>query len=121
MEIKTNTKIIKVGDREIPMRISGATYILYRNEFKDDMLVKLTEINANNEEGTVTLPEGAVDTLLKMAYIMAKQGGEVKESFVEWLDTFSFNDSIDKLISSVYQMINDDQETLDEAKKKDEE
>ena len=121
MAIKTNTQIIKIDGKEIPMRISGATPILYRNEFHKDMLVSMTELNKSNVDGdTLTIPDGAIETLLEMAYIMAKQGDpSLKTPYVEWLDSISFEAILNGgVLEAVMNMFNADEQTIVEDKKK---
>lgn len=120
-QIKTKTQIMEIDGREIPMRISGATPILYRNEFKKDMLVSMTELNKVQDDGdSVTIPEGAIESLLEMAYIMAKQGdSSMKKSFVEWLDELSFDAIMSGgVLEAVVKMFNGDSETIVEDQKK---
>ena len=119
--IKTKTQIVTIDGKEIPMRISGATPILYRNEFHKDMLVSMSELNkTTTDETSITIPEGAVETLLEMAYIMAKQGdSKLKKPFVEWLDEMSFDAILSGgLLEAVMKMFNNDEETIVEDKKK---
>ena len=127
--LKTKTKIIVIDGMEIPMRISAATIIFYKNEFHKDMfknLSKLTEGEVNYDENgnavSATIPEEAVETILEVGYIMAKQGdSKMKKSFVEWLDQFSFESITDSALAEIMSMIQGDQETMEEPKKNNEE
>ena len=124
--MKTKERIVQIDGQEIKMRISGATPILYRNEFKKDMFVQMQELDKGevvyDDEGNavaVSLPDGAVETLLELAYILARQGdSKLKVSFIEWLDRFSF-DSLTNgdAFGSVLLMIRGDEEPIVEEKK----
>lgn len=127
--IKTTTRTVIIDGQEIPMRISGATVIFYKNEFKKDLFSNLSNLSnaeiKTDEKGNpiaMTIPEDAVETLLEVGYIMAKQGNpKLKETFVEWLDQFSFEAITSTAISEIAMMLHNDQKTLEEPKKNNEE
>lgn len=113
-------KIITIDGKEVALRASGATYIKYRNAFKEDLFIRMEEIGKEITDG-VTLPEGAVDTMLKAMYIMAVQADKNnKLNFEDWLDQFSMMGPLEG-IQGVYELLLGDQATLDEPKKKEEE
>lgn len=111
-------KIIKIDGKEVALRSSGATYIKYRNCFKEDLFVALQKMSEVSEDGE--LADGAADTLMKAMYIMAVQADPKKTpvGFEEWLDQFSMLGPINAA-GEIYSLLLDDQTTLDEAKKKD--
>lgn len=124
--MKTKERTVTIDGQEIKMRISGATPILYRNEFKKDMFVQMQELDNGevefDSEGnpvSVSLPDGAVETLLELAYILARQGdSKLKVSFIEWLDRFSFESLTNgEAFGSVLLMIRGDEEVIVEEKK----
>ncbi len=124
MNNKVKTKTIIIDGIPIPMKISGATYLKFRNEFHEDMFAKLQRVNESegrkNEEGQIEyqLSGEAIETLLQIAYIMARQGTPTMEtSFEDWLDQFSFSGTMSEGLQGVLAMVNNDQETLEEAKK----
>lgn len=127
--IKTITRTVIIDGQEIPMRISGATVIFYKNEFKKDLFSNLSNLSSaeikTDEKGNpiaMTIPEDAVETLLEVGYIMAKQGNpKLKETFVEWLDSFSFEAITSTALSEIAMMLYNDQKTLEEPKKNNEE
>lgn len=127
--IKTTTRTVIIDGQEIPMRISGATVIFYKNEFKKDLFNNLSSLSnaeiKTDEKGNpiaMTIPEDAVETLLEVGYIMAKQGNpKLKETFVEWLDQFSFEAITSDAISEIAMMLQNDQKTLEKPKKNNEE
>lgn len=110
------THEIMIDGQTVAVRCSAATYVLYREEFKKDLFAELNRIAGAIGDGE-TIPEGAIDTLLKATYIMAKQAAPTKASYVEWLDQFDLMGGIDG-IQAVYSFLLDDRETIAEAKKK---
>lgn len=109
-------KVVKIGDKDVKLRSSAATYIKYRREFKEDLfktLQGMTKDLGDNGE----IPDGAVAVLLQAAYIMAGQADpNMKKDFDSWLDQFELLDSVNT--QGVFEMLMGDQVTIDEAKKK---
>ena len=127
--MKTETRTVTIDGIEIPMRISGATVIYYRNEFRKDMFASLAKLQGGevetDEDGnavSMTLPDGAVETLLEVGFIMAKQANpKMKMSIEEWLDQFSWDSITGEALSEIASMIRSDKESLEEPKKNNEE
>ena len=106
-------KVIRLGEKEVALRCSGATYIKYRNEFKADLFVELQKFS-DTEDGV--LPDGAMETLLRATYIMAKQANPgIKENLEEWLDQFELMETVG--LQEAFELIVSGNTTLDEAKK----
>lgn len=125
--MRTQTTTVTIDGNEIPFRVSAATPIIYRNEFHKDMFQELSVIEGsepvadeNGEVVAVTIPEGAVETILELAYIMAKQGDtKLKVSFLEWLERFSFESITNgEVLQPVLELLISDRETIVEDKKK---
>ena len=127
--LKTATRTVIIDGQEIPMRISGATVIYYRQEFRKDFFAQMSKLNNNeinfDENGnpvSMTIPEDSVETILEMGYVMAKQGNpKMKESYIEWLDGFSFEAITESALAEITSMIFGDQQTIEEPKKNNEE
>lgn len=110
-------RIVMIDGKEVALRCSGATYIKYRNEFKSDLFVELQKF-ADTEDGN--LPDGAMETLLRATYVMAKQADKkIKDSFEDWLDQFDLLGSVTGLQDAL-ELIMGSNLTLDEAKKNNE-
>lgn len=110
-------RIVNIDGKEVALRCSGATYIKYRNEFKSDLFVELQKFT---EGDGVTLPDGAMETLLRATYVMAKQADKnIKDNFEDWLDNFDLLGSVSG-IQEVLELIMGSNLTLDEAKKNNE-
>lgn len=77
---------IKVGEKSIPMKATGATPIRYRMLFKEDVLNEFTHVDGNYSV--------AIDTISKLAFIMtmAATGEDMSklsmEGYISWLDQF---------------------------------
>lgn len=108
-------KVIKIDGKDVALRSSGATYIKYRNCFREDLFVALQRMAQNVEEGEI--PEGAAETLLRAMYIMATaEEKKTPQGFEDWLDNFSMMGPINAA-GDIYELLLEDQTTLDEAKK----
>ena len=86
-------KTIKIGEKEILMKATGNTPKRYRNEFNEDLLIKLQNLynHLNHKTGEF---QGEVDLSVveNLAYIMAKQADPEIGSIEEWLDEFEVAD-----------------------------
>jgi hypothetical protein len=78
---------IKIGAKNVPMKATGATPIRYRLVFKEDVLTEFSSVGDNYAV--------AIDTLSKLAFIMAMSADDSVDmskinidSFVNWLDGF---------------------------------
>lgn len=108
------TTTAKVGDAEIKLRCSALTPILYREAFRKDLFGELSKFqNAQGGE----IPDGGVEAMLGVAYICAKQADPEIMPYEDWLDQFDLMASTE-LITAVYKLIANDQQTSSTAKKK---
>lgn len=77
---------IKVGEKSIPMKATGATPIRYRMLFGEDVLNQFTHADSNYSL--------AIDTISKLAYIMtmAASGTDMSklsmDGYILWLEQF---------------------------------
>ena len=110
-------RVIKIGDKEVKLRSSAATYIKYRRVFKEDLFKTLQEMTKEiGEDGDI--PDGAVAVLLQAAFIMAGQADPKLTNDIDtWLEQFELMDTVNG-IQGVFEMLMGDQATIDEAKKK---
>ena len=107
-------RIVKIDGKEVALRCSGATYIRYRNEFKKDLFVELQKFASMADGG---LNDGAMETLLRATYVMAKQADKtITMGFEDWLDQFDLMGVMTGLEDAL-ELITGSQLTLDEAKK----
>lgn len=111
-------RTVVIDGKEVALRCSGATYIKYRNLFKQDLFAELQKISSQvGDDGAV--PDGAIGTLLQATYVMAVQADPKLQqtSFEDWLDQFSLIGSLEG-IHGVYELLGGDQETIENPKKK---
>lgn len=76
------TTTIKIGDRDVIFKATGATLFYYRERFNRDLLEDLNKITSGEVSGE------AITSLEQLAFIMAKQADDTIPDFLEWLDSF---------------------------------
>lgn len=107
-------KTITIDGIEVALKSSGATYIKYREIFHDDLFIRFQGF----AKGGDTMPDGAIETLTRAAYVMALQANpEEDKSFEEWCDQFSFTGLAEGL-KQVSQLLTRDRKTISSPKKK---
>ena len=107
---------IKVGKESIPMKATGATPIRYRHVFKEDVLNEFSKVEGNYSV--------AVDTISKLAYIMACAADDSvdmtklnMEGYIDWLDKFEPFD-LTNAADAIVDLYVGNTEGLSEVKKK---
>lgn len=109
-------KTITIDGKDVALKCTGATSILYRREFKKDLFVEFNKYANSAQEGSI--PEGALDMLEEAAYIMAKQANpNERRDFIEWLDQFNMMGLVND-IAQIAEIIVEDRKAIDEPKKK---
>lgn len=118
-------RMIKVGDKEIRFRASGATARHYRNIFGGDMLVDMARIadgiGSNTEEAS-SLPVENLEIFENIAYVMAWHAAKVHdeefpETPEEWLDSIEVM-SIYQVLPELIELWGMNNKTLVKSKKK---
>ena len=108
-------KVVKMGDKEIPMKATAATPLRYRHIFKKDVLTELSVVGENYGL--------AIDTVQRLAFVMAKCADNAdmtklnEEMYADWLDQFETFDIMDS-IDAIIDLYLGNTETMSEAKKK---
>lgn len=123
-------KIVKIGEREISLRASGATQIIYNNLFPGrDYMLDLNRIMQKYEKRKKNgddIPPDVLRVILNVAYCMHYQTLSRQEqrefrteypTVYEWLDTFEMFD-VYELIPQVLDLWKIDKTRLVEIKKK---
>ena len=106
---------IKIGKKKIKLEANGATPREYRKEFGRDIFVDLKRAyNGSNEDEMDTV---AFEMVENLAYIMARQAGNAKETIEEFLAQFGPLD-IRTAEEDIISVWNESFETLEETKKK---
>lgn len=109
-------KTITIDGKDVALKCTGATSILYRREFGKDLFIEFNKYANSAQDGEI--PEGALDMLEEAAYIMAKQANpNEKRDFIAWLDQFNMMALIQD-IAQIAEIIVEDRKTIDEPKKK---
>lgn len=84
-------KTVKIGNKEVRLRTSGYTPLLYNDLFHENIFAEMTGIiSAAGENGTV--PFEKVPILYKLAYCMAKEADESIPGIKDWLGEFDVFD-----------------------------
>ena len=83
-------KTIMIGEHKVPMKATGNTPKRYRNEFNEDLLMKLNNLYQQTDKTTGAINDGAdLSVIENLAYIMAKQADPTIGSQDDWLDQFN--------------------------------
>ena len=96
-------KVVKIGDKEVPMLAMASSDIYYKRLFGEDPLKVVT---AQNEGDNTAL-------LFQMGFILAKQAelrdrkrmmALTMDNYIDWLDSMEYGDYIEALdqVAAVY-------------------
>lgn len=95
-------RTIKIGGEDYKFNASAGTIRRYKEAFKEDMVVKLQNIDAENLDA---------DSIFGIAYVMAADGYQKGTPYVDWLDKFEFMDLVNAL-PEIVSMIIDNNSTM---------
>ena len=94
-------KVVKLGNKEVKLRTSGYTPLLYNDLFHENIFAEMTGIiSAAGTNGTV--PYEKVPVLYKLCYCMAKEADSSIPDIKEWLgelDVFDVPEIAGELIN----------------------
>lgn len=84
-------KVIKIGDKQYTMKSSAFTQFAYKNETGRSFLSDIKKLTEATESGLeYEKLEEVTELLLKIAYVMAKEGKDVQvtdyETFLQGID-----------------------------------
>lgn len=86
-----NKKTVKIGGKDVPLKTSAYTPLLYAQLFNANIFADMQEIVVTaNQTGVV--PFEKVVTLYRLAYCMAKHADDKIPPIDEWLDQFDVYD-----------------------------
>ena len=86
-----NKKTVKIGGKDIPLKTSAYTPLLYAQLFNANIFADMQDIiTAASKTGTV--PFEKVIILYRLAYTMAKHANPDIAPLEEWLDQFDVYD-----------------------------
>ena len=81
------TKTVKIGDKEVLLKASGYTPLLYSNLFGANIFAEMQSI-VESAATTGKVPFDKVIILYQLAYCMAKHADDSIPPIEEWLDQF---------------------------------
>ena len=118
-------KTIKIDGQKVALKCSSATYILYLEEFNEDLFTAFAKyIDFVSDDSATELPPGSIKMLEQAAYIMARESEEKEEGnpekeekFIEWLDRFTIMGFIN-VLGEIGDLLIQDRDQVAEAKKK---
>ena len=80
-------KTIKIGDRDVRFKATGATMRIYRQVFQRDILKDMEELTKARESASMSTE--ALVIFENIAYVMAKQcDPDIPDNPDDWLDQF---------------------------------
>ena len=86
-----NTKTVKIGGMDVPLKTSAYTPLLYAQLFNANIFADMQDIIVTaNQTGTV--PFEKILTIYRLAYCMAKHADSKIPPIAEWLDQFDVYD-----------------------------
>lgn len=109
-------KVIKVNDKEVKFKASGATVRNYRQLFQRDLLMDVEQLN--NEYKKKNLTAVSLEVFENLAYTMARQADDsIPDTADAWLDQFDMF-SVYEILPQIVDLWNISTESKVEAKKK---
>lgn len=109
-------KTIRVGERDVKFKATGATMRIYRQTFQRDILADMGELT--KAQGTGSLSADALMMFENIAYVMAKQADpDIPESPDEWLEGFDMF-SIYTVLPQLIELWGINNISLSDSKKK---
>lgn len=92
-------KVVKIGEKDVPLQANAATGIRYKQVFKKDLLQQVDMVNETDAMISA-------DMLMELAFIMAMSAEKHDmnrlnyDAFVEWLEDFEFMDFLAEDVAS---------------------
>lgn len=84
-------KTIKIGNKEVKLKTSAYTPLLYNDLFHENIFAEMNSIIRSASE-TGQVPYERVSVLYKLTYCMAKHADKTIPSIDEWMDQFDVFD-----------------------------
>lgn len=110
-------KVIRIGNKNVPMISNGGTLREYRHFFKRDLLCDFMKVKAaydsKNFEGT-----NISEMLENIAWTMAHKANPNIKDIDEWLDQFDDAFSIIKAFEQIKELFDSSMQTTVKPKKK---
>lgn len=81
-------KMIKIGDREVALRTTGATLLRYKMQFGKDLLTELIKLDDAYQNGELQVEKLDFEMFFNILWVMAKTATPEIKPPIEWLDEF---------------------------------
>jgi len=81
-------KIIKIGDKEVALKTTGATLLRYKMQFGKDLLTELIKLDEAYQDGEFKVEKLDFELFFNILWIMAKTADPNIKPPLEWLDEF---------------------------------
>ena len=79
---------IKIADKLVALKTTGATLLRYKMQFGKDLLTELIKLEDAYKKGEFRIGEIDFEFFFNILWIMAKTANPEIKSLVEWLDDF---------------------------------
>ncbi len=81
-------KMIKIGDKEVALRTTGATLLRYKMQFGKDLLTELIKLDGAYQNGELRAEKLDFEMFFNILWVMAKTANPDIKPPIEWLDEF---------------------------------
>ena len=81
-------KLVKIGDKEVALRTTGATLLRYKMQFGKDLLTELIKLEGAYQDGELNPEKIDFEMFFNILWIMAKTANLEIKPPLEWLDEF---------------------------------
>ena len=109
-------KTIRIGDKDVKFKATGATMRIYRQTFQRDILKDMDELSKAHAKSSMSAE--ALIMFENIAYVMAKQcDPDIADTPDEWLDQFE-TFSIYEILPQLIELWGINNISLSESKKK---
>lgn len=81
-------KMIKIGDKEVALRTTGATLLRYKMQFGKDLLTELIKLDGTYQNGDLQAEKLDFEMFFNILWVMAKTANPDIKPPIEWLDEF---------------------------------
>lgn len=81
-------KIIKIGNKEVALKTTGATLLRYKMQFGKDLLTELIKLDAAYHGGKLNVEKLDFEMFFNILWVMAKTANPDIKPPIEWLDGF---------------------------------
>ena len=109
-------RTVRIDDRDVKFKATGATIRIYRQMFRRDILEDMDKLQKEATEGKLSAE--ALEMFENMAFVMAKQADpSIPDTADEWLDQFSMF-SLYQILPEIIALWGLSSTTLSDSKKK---